>query len=332
MQTQALGGGLLIAVAALLWAIYFLPTWARRRQFRVAEHNALRIQRTLRMLAETTEVPTEVRVEASAREALAQERLLASTERIAVAQQKARLADAKLAERKAALEAREVKRQAALMRRELIKRSRPVRLLRAAMAVLLLVALIGMIAGVVLGAVGFGWTVLSASAGLLLVSGLTLFGIAPTPKHLLEQRVATRQAPTAVEQASAGERPMPAPAAQPVRERPHRRPAATAAVKPRQATPQQSASPEDVAAAQQLLERARAVAEAQQRASAQPAGESSTADDAGVGQRPAQRPPVRPGEPQAVNRARLQTMGVIEDLDTDLPNVDAVLQRRRAAS
>ena len=330
MQTQALGGGLLLAVAALLWAIYFLPTWTKRRQFRVAEHNALRIQRTLRMLAETTEVPTEVRVEASAREALAQERLLASTERIAVAQQKARLADAKLAERKAALEAREARRQAALMRRELIKRSRPVRVLRAVMAILLLVSLIGMIAGVVLGAVGFGWGALSASAGLLLITGLTLFGIAPTPKHLLEQRVAARQAPASVVQSPVANRSAAAPAAVTVQEPPlHRSPAAAI---PRQAETLEAASSEDVAAAQQLLERARAVAEAQQRASAQAPGLSSASAEALLGQRSRQRPPVRPGEPQAVNRSRLQTMGVIEDLDTDLPNVDAVLQRRRAAS
>lgn len=331
MQTQALGGGLLLAAAALLWAIYFLPTWAKRRQFRVAEHNALRIQRTLRMLAETTEVPTEVRVEASAREALAQERLLASTERIAVAQQKARLADAKLAERKAALEAREVKRQAALMRRELFKRSRPVRVFRAVMAILLLVSLIGMIAGVVLGAVGFGWAVLSASAGLLLLSGLTLFGLAPTPKHLLEQRVSARQAPASVVPSPAADRPAAAPAGMAVQERPLRL-SRVAAAPPRQAETLEAASPEEVAVAQQLLERARAVAEAQQRASTQAPGQSRASAGAQVGQRPKQRPPVRPGEPRAVDRSRLQTMGVIEDLDTDLPNVDAVLQRRRAAS
>lgn len=79
MTGDVLGGGVVVAITAGLWAVYFLPQWIRRRQFSATEQNALRIQRTLRLLAETTEVPDEVRLEANAREAAAQERILKSS-------------------------------------------------------------------------------------------------------------------------------------------------------------------------------------------------------------------------------------------------------------
>jgi len=330
MQTQALGGGILFAVAAVLWALYFLPTWAKRRQFRVAEHNALRIQRTLRMLAETTEVPNEVRVEASAKEALAQERLLASTERIAVAQQRARLAEAKLAERKAALEAREAKRQAALMRRELIKRSRIVRVIRVALAVLAALALIGMATGVVLGVIGFGWAVVSASAGTLLIAALTLMAIAPTPQHVLEQR-------TAVRSTEAPARAVPIQDSVRVEEAPvrsvrqARRERATRVPVARQTEQLEPASAQDVLAAKALLERARVIAEAQQREAAHSPARAVSSRESRE-QPVAQRAPQRPGEPQPSQQSRLHTMGVLDDLEAELPNLDEALQRRRAAS
>ena len=81
MASGVFGGGLIFVVAALLWVAVLVPSWVRRREFRTAEQNALRLQRTLRVLAETAEVPTEVRVEATAREALAQERLLRTAQR-----------------------------------------------------------------------------------------------------------------------------------------------------------------------------------------------------------------------------------------------------------
>lgn len=335
MQTQALGGGLLLAVAALLWALYFLPTWAKRRQFRTAEHNALRIQRTLRMLAETSEVPDEVRLEASAKAALAQERLLASSERIAVAEQRARLAEAKLAERKAALEAREAKRQAALMRRELLKRTRLARAVRAVMAVLALFALIGMGTGLVFGAMGLGWAVVSASAGALLVSVLTLLTLAPMPQQLLEHKTRPR---SVVTPPVAVVNPAPTVRHEVPRVRQHTPERTVAAQVPRQrpAADLTPASAEEVAAAKLLLERARATAEAQQRRAATQAAESGEGvrrpAPERAPQRATQRTPLRPGEPELGQRTRLNAMGVLDDMPEELPNLDQALQRRRAAS
>ncbi|CAD6003111.1 hypothetical protein [Agreia sp. COWG] len=76
MTTDWLGGGLIIAVAAGLWLIYFMPTWSRRREYMATELNAVRLQQTLRILAETSEVPDEIRVATTARSVAEQQRYL----------------------------------------------------------------------------------------------------------------------------------------------------------------------------------------------------------------------------------------------------------------
>ncbi|WOF23913.1 large exoprotein [Microbacterium betulae] len=76
MGGQVLGGGVIIAVAVLLWIVYLLPTWQSRMRYDAAERNAVRLNQALRVLAETSETPQEIRVELSAREARAQHRLV----------------------------------------------------------------------------------------------------------------------------------------------------------------------------------------------------------------------------------------------------------------
>ncbi|MBF4571228.1 hypothetical protein ITJ64_01720 [Herbiconiux sp. VKM Ac-1786] len=76
MTTDWLSGGFIIALAAVLWLAYLLPSWFRSRQYLATERNAVRLQQTLRILAETAEVPEEIRVEASARSIAEQERIL----------------------------------------------------------------------------------------------------------------------------------------------------------------------------------------------------------------------------------------------------------------
>ncbi|WP_374946773.1 hypothetical protein [Agreia sp.] len=76
MTTDWLGGGFIIAVAAGLWLIYFMPTWSRRREYLATERNAVRLQQTLRILAETSEVPDEIRVATTARSVAEQQRFL----------------------------------------------------------------------------------------------------------------------------------------------------------------------------------------------------------------------------------------------------------------
>lgn len=76
MGADGFGSSVIIAVAALVWITYLVPTWLRRREYMATERNALRLQQTLRIMAETAEIPEQVRLEASARSAVIQERAL----------------------------------------------------------------------------------------------------------------------------------------------------------------------------------------------------------------------------------------------------------------
>lgn len=75
MGGQVLGGGVIVLVAVALWLVYLLPSWHSRRQYDAAERNAVRLNQALRVLAETSETPEEVRLELNARTAAAQQRL-----------------------------------------------------------------------------------------------------------------------------------------------------------------------------------------------------------------------------------------------------------------
>ena len=75
MNGPVLSGGVIVLVAVLLWMLYLLPSWRGRYQYNSAERNAVRLNQALRVLAETSETPDEVRLELNARTALAQQRL-----------------------------------------------------------------------------------------------------------------------------------------------------------------------------------------------------------------------------------------------------------------
>lgn len=130
MTSGVFGGGVIFVVASLLWAAVLVPSWVRRREFKAAEQNALRLQRTLRVLAETAEVPTEVRVEATAREALAQERLLRTAQKRQDAERRAELTEARTEQIRAELREQQLKRKqanvvrAAKLRRPVVRRAR----------------------------------------------------------------------------------------------------------------------------------------------------------------------------------------------------------------
>jgi hypothetical protein len=90
MGGQVLGGGVIVLVAVLLWMVYLLPSWHQRRQYDAAERNAVRLNQALRVLAETSDTPGEVRLELNARTALAQQKLarqaMAEREEVALAE------------------------------------------------------------------------------------------------------------------------------------------------------------------------------------------------------------------------------------------------------
>src|SRR5690554_2924674 len=68
MDFSGLGGGILLALAAALWLVYLVPNWLKRREYLATERNAVRLQQTIRVLAETAEVPDAVRADIAARQ------------------------------------------------------------------------------------------------------------------------------------------------------------------------------------------------------------------------------------------------------------------------
>ena len=78
MDVTGAGTAVMIAIAAALWFAYFVPTWMRRREYLDTERTATRLQQTLRVMAETAELPDQVRVEVTSRDAARHERLLAA--------------------------------------------------------------------------------------------------------------------------------------------------------------------------------------------------------------------------------------------------------------
>lgn len=179
---DVIGGGVLVAAAAALWIAYLLPSWLRRRQYLATERNAVRLQQTLRILAETAETPEAVHVEATAREVVTQQRILHEHEQAArlAAEAAEHLA---IAERRAAEGAADAARELAASMHAPVTEPIPViasagavavdpasarralRRKRAWCSLLLLVSILTGLAGLVASA--FGASLLIAAGGAL---------------------------------------------------------------------------------------------------------------------------------------------------------------------
>ena len=181
---DVIGGGMLVAAAAALWIAYLLPSWLRRRQYLATERNAVRLQQTLRILAETAETPEAVRVEATAREVVTQQRILHQHEQTArfAAETAEHLA---IAERRAAEEAADAARglvasmhapitepmpvvapaSVTTADSDRVRARRSLRRRRAFCSLLLLVSLLTSVGGLI--AMAFGATPLVAGGGAL---------------------------------------------------------------------------------------------------------------------------------------------------------------------
>jgi len=61
MELTGLGGGIMLAIAAALWLVYLVPNWLKQREYMATERNAIRLQQTIRVLAETSELPAQLR-------------------------------------------------------------------------------------------------------------------------------------------------------------------------------------------------------------------------------------------------------------------------------
>ena len=168
MSSEALGGGVMVAVAATLWVTYLMPTWSRRRQYLAIERNAVRLQQTLRILAETAEVPQQVRLEANARTVAAQQKLLAQAEDEARAESKL-VTDAAAAARRATAAAVAAARPAIADSPGVVLRR--LRKWRALSSLVLLAGLSLLVIGAVVALVSGAWTLLGIG-GVAVVAAL----------------------------------------------------------------------------------------------------------------------------------------------------------------
>lgn len=162
MGVDGFGSSIVIALAALLWLVYLVPTWFRRREYLSTERNAVRLQQTLRIMAETAELPQQVRVENSARGAAAQEKLLRAQRQHEAAVAKAQLASAERAA------ARQLAEKLPALSADVARGSSATRRLRRSRALTSLVLLASLVTA------GFGIAPLLAGSWLLLASAVVV--------------------------------------------------------------------------------------------------------------------------------------------------------------
>lgn len=194
MGGQILGGGAIALVVAVLWLVYLLPSWQMKARYNAAERNAVRLNQALRVLAESSETPGEVRVELSRREAAKHQRLVrrleAEEDRLraqydeAEVERRRREHEAKLertkqdaeAERfQRALAAEDRRREVAAMRADpRVRRARARRRVRLAATMLAIVGAVALGIGAWQLSVSANWTGVVIGAVSLLAAGLVL--------------------------------------------------------------------------------------------------------------------------------------------------------------
>jgi hypothetical protein len=300
-----LSSGAMLALAAGLWLVYLIPTWLRRREYLATERNAVRLQQTLRILAESAEIPTAVRAETSAKSVAAFQRSLLQQQQLADAVERARDAAAsrqmgrQLAQAQPALAAVVNSRSLASRR---LRRTRAVTSIvflasvAALVVQLVLLATTGMAAGTpaVLAFAAVGSITSFAMLGRL--ASISRARTAALVRQPVERRV-QRSAPVARQQAApvAEKQWTPVPVPKPLYlSRPAPQPVVIVA--------------DEVAAE---LRQAAAEAERARRA--------------------AEAAPVV--QPIPITRpSRFAAMGIVEESGAAAPDLDAVLRRRRTAS
>lgn len=348
MTSGGLGGGVIFVVAALLWAAVLVPAWLRRREFRAAERNALRLQRTLRVLAETSEVPQEVRLEATARQALAHEKLLRTAQRRQEAERDAELSEARAEQLRAEIRAQQMHRKQAAIRRAAKLRRPVVRRVRGVVFLCAVVGLLGVLLGAGVAIAGSGGLVLLWSAALFAaaLAGLILLApgraavapisdeqtVAPeiSSAHVPDQIVATGETAESNAAHVAAQRA----AADRIE-----RARALARARARSGRPPVRENQQDSMLLQEAREQvARAQGGQVQGVGALEADEADTdrvratrathANDTRDQKRVQARPKAHQRHEHEA-RARLNQMGIVGDTSEGMPDLDAVLRRRR---
>jgi ABC-type multidrug transport system fused ATPase/permease subunit len=312
MELTGVSGGVMLALAAALWLVYLVPSWFRRREYIATERNAVRLQQTLRILAETAEVPKTIKAEATARSVAEHERLVRlETERRHAAQRAA----------EAAIPKPPVSRTLRLRRTRAVTSV----VLFAAIVTVLVQAVVSVLTGFSLGAL----VVVVVSAGTIAASMAMLNSLAAVARS--QAVPVAKAAPVARRVTMSSSRTDAAPA--PARWTPvavpkplylAREEAPAAPARASRPAPEPSVAPNRAAAARADLERAARESERALRA-AQVAPEVTpirSREDA---------PAVAPAA-SAATQSRFARMGIVDESELQPTDIDEVLRRRRAAS
>jgi hypothetical protein len=315
-------GGIIIALSALLWLAYLLPTWLRRRQYLATERNAVRLQQTLRVLAETAEVPDEVRAEASARTVAEQQRALRRAAEEAEAAARARDAAAARALPRVAPQTVASPTAAVRLRRT-----------RLTATGVLALAIIGILVGIGQVASAGAWSllVISSIAAMLALAGLQRMSriaqarkVAQAPVRRVVQSAfpdfGEQQEPQAAAPVAEAQPWTPVPVPKPL-------------YLSRTAAPAPATAADDDSTEREL---AAAIAAAD-RALRQAHQEPEIAELPVIEQPAAERQPVVqavPAAPEAPSAppSRFARMGIVGEAEPGMADLDTVLRRRRQAS
>lgn len=322
MGFDGLGGGIMVALAAGLWLVYLMPTWFRRSEYLATERNALRLQQTIRVLAETSEVPTVVRVETSTRKVAELERAQREAQRIEDAIERSKRSQTiRIARQRLAAETRGNGPSPSAK----LSTARRLRRTRAFVSLLLLAAIITAVvqAGVLIATGG--------TAGVGAILGFSLVAAVLAVGAQVRLAAFARRRATAPNESAAAHPP--------------RRRTTSGSTAEQTLVEQPAAATWTPVAIPKPLYLSRALAEAR-RAPESPSGPSGApADDpvtelreAALASEAALRAAQDSPEVRQISSApsaapsRYASMGIVEPTDTRGPDIDAVLRRRRAAS
>ncbi|WP_158865172.1 hypothetical protein [Leifsonia sp. AG29] len=369
MNGDVMGGGVIVAIAAALWLAYLVPVWLRRREFVTTERNAVRLQQTLRILAETSELPEAVRVEATARTVAEQQRILRRSEEKRLAEARAEAAaharreQALAEERRLAAEEAEraaahaialerAARAAAAQRARVIaasaarpvlspQRRRRLRRARALSTFVLLAGATGLVAGIALRASG-AWPILVVSAAAVVGSTAMLVRLARARGTVPAATPFVPAAPASPDLYDHAQHELPVQerlrqswTPQPLPKPLHLSPGTVAAAA--MASVDAAAELRRAAARSEFERRAAQAAPAPavplRPVAAVPSGAEQRHDEEGA---VAERD-TAPGRPAPIAApapapSRFASMGILDELETGPMDLDAVLRRRRAAS
>jgi hypothetical protein len=325
MEITALGSGALLALAAVLWLVYLVPSWLRRHEYLATERNAVRLQQTLRVLAETTEIPLAVSTDTSARSVAAHQRSLRQQQQLTDAVSRAQAAAA------ARSHAQKIIHDQPALAHVVVSRSSAARRLRRTRAFTSLILVASLIIAVTQTALMVTTGVATAAPAVL-----TTAGIATIATFLFLGRLA------AISRARARSA---ARVAVPVRRRTSSSVAPVHQQQPRIWTP--VAVPKPLYLSRNVIEPPAfdqqsavaglhaAVAESDRALRSSRSAEISVPEmqpETGVATQPATQPAAGPTRVASPAENRFAAMGIV-DTDTGVtPNLDDVLRRRRQAA